>query len=52
MSIFTSSISLFLEHEADVKQRQKMLNNLCVKFDKAGVGVPEEIRKQIKLWTF
>ena len=43
---------LIAKHEADVKQRQKMLNNLCVKFDKAGVGVPEEIRKQIKLWTF
>ncbi|MCR5508469.1 MAG: hypothetical protein K6F34_07270 [Lachnospiraceae bacterium] len=43
---------LIAKHEADVKQRQKMLNNLCVKFDKAGVGVPSEIRKQIELWTF
>ena len=43
---------LIAKHEAEVKQKQKLLNNLCVKFDKAGVGVPAEIRKQIDLWTF
>ena len=43
---------LAAKHEADVAQKQKMLNNLCVKFDKAGISVPSEIRKQIDLWTF
>ena len=43
---------LIAKHEAEVKQKEKMLNNLCVKFDKAGMGIPSEIKEQIKLWTF
>ena len=43
---------LITKHESEVKQKQKLLNNLCVKFDKAGMGVPLEIKRQIELWTF
>ena len=43
---------LIARHETEVKQKQKLLSNLCVKFDKAGMRIPKEIKKQVELWTF
>ena len=42
---------LISKYESDVKQKQKSLSNLCTKIEKAGLGIPDKIRGQIKLWS-
>lgn len=42
---------LVAKYEADVKQKQKTLSNLCTKIEKAGFGIPDKIRTQIRLWS-
>ena len=42
---------LISKYETDIKQKQKTLSNLCTKIEKAGLGIPEKIRGQIKLWS-
>lgn len=42
---------LISKYETDVKQKQKTLSNLCSKIEKAGYGIPDKIRGQIKLWS-
>ncbi|MCR4806533.1 MAG: hypothetical protein K5857_02545 [Lachnospiraceae bacterium] len=42
---------LIAKHTAGVKQKQKMLSNLCTKFEKAGCNIPPEIRAQIRFWS-
>ncbi len=39
---------LISKHDTDVKQREKMLNNLVTKIEKAGLRVPDQIKLQIK----
>lgn len=39
------------KYNADIKQRQKQLNNLCVRIEKAGFTIPDKIRQQMRLWS-
>ena len=42
---------LITKYESDVKQKQKALSNLSNKIEKAGFGVPDQIRRQMKFWS-
>ncbi|MCR5733542.1 MAG: hypothetical protein K6G22_02950 [Lachnospiraceae bacterium] len=41
---------LINKFENELKQKQKMLNNLTIKIDKAGKKMPDKIREQIRFW--
>ncbi|HAF26166.1 MAG TPA: hypothetical protein DCG85_02490 [Lachnospiraceae bacterium] len=45
---YTELIDRYVSESA---HKVKQLNNLCVKIKKAGLTVPDEIRKEIDLWT-
>ncbi len=42
---------LIAKHEGEIKQHQKLLSNLAVKVDKAGLSMPDKLRQQSKFWA-
>ncbi|MCR4739800.1 MAG: hypothetical protein K5886_06015 [Lachnospiraceae bacterium] len=42
---------LIAKFDTEVKQKQKLLNNLTVKIEKAGHKIPDKIREQIHFWA-